>query len=465
MSEQAVRPEYQYLVGLITEKESPLAKVQQALSLSFRTSLAGAENQILMLVQDRQVHAILFDLDSTEGRPEEATEVLTEIRRVRDDVVLVALSQSISRTLPVTASRAGADEFFRSPPNIEELKIVLTRAIEKKALEIEGRRLVDQVESKITFCGMVGRSEAMQKIYRSIRSVADGNSSVVLRGESGTGKEMVAKAIVEAGNRRDKPFVCLNCSALPETLIESELFGYEKGAFTGADSAKPGLIENANTGTLFLDEITTLNHNLQAKLLRVLQERTVQRLGGRTARKLDFRLITATNEDLEDCLRKGRFREDLYFRINVVPIFVPPLRERRGDVPLLVDHFLHVYCAANTKPLKHLHPSVMEILEDYKWPGNVRELENTIHRLVVMSDQIQITPEHLPQHLLTSSTAAQEAILIPPDGVDFDSEMERIEIAYLNAALNRTGGKKSAAAALLRIDQQRMKYLCRKLKL
>ena len=276
---------------------------------------------------------------------------------------------------------------------------------------------------------------------------------------------MVAKAIVEAGNRRDKPFVCLNCSALPETLIESELFGYEKGAFTGADAAKPGLIENANTGTLFLDEITTLNHGLQAKLLRVLQERTVQRLGGNTTRKLDFRLITATNEDLEDCMRKGRFREDLYFRINVVPVLVPPLRERAGDIPLLVDHFLHVYCAANTKPLKHLHPNVMEILEDYKWPGNVRELENTIHRLVVMSDHTQIMPEHLPQHLLTSSTAAQEAILIPADGVDFDSEIERIEVAYLNAALKRTGGKKSAAAALLRIDPQRMKYLCRKLNL
>jgi two-component system response regulator PilR (NtrC family) len=465
MSEQAARPEYQYLIGLITEKGSSFAEIQQTLSLSFRTCLAGDETEILTQVQDRQVHAFLVDLDCTDSGPEEATDILTEIRRVRADAVLVALSQSISRTLPVRASRAGADEFFRSPPNMEELKVVLTRAIEKKALEIEGRRLVDQVENKIAFCGMVGRSDAMQNIYRSVQRVADGNSSVVLRGESGTGKEMVAKAIVESGNRRDKPFVSLNCSALPETLIESELFGYEKGAFTGADAAKPGLIESAHTGTLFLDEITTLNHNLQAKLLRVLQERTVQRLGGRTAHKLDFRLITATNEDLEDCMRKGRFREDLYFRINVVPIFVPPLRERRGDIPLLVDHFLRVYCAANTKPLKHLHPTVIEILEDYKWPGNVRELENTIHRLVVMSPDIHITPEHLPQHLLTSSAAAQEAILIPSGGVDFDSEIERIQIAYLNAALNRTGGKKSAAAALLRIDPQRMKYLCRKLDL
>jgi len=195
-----------------------------------------------------------------------------------------------------------------------------------------------------------------------------------------------------------------------------------------------------------------------------LQERSVQRLGGRSARKIDFRLIAATNEDLEDCVRKGRFREDLYFRINVVPIVVPPLREREGDITLLVDHFLRIYCASAKKPLKAVKPDVLEILEDYEWPGNVRELENVIQRLVVMVNSSEITLEHLPQQLLHSSATGQEAILIPEDGVDFDAEMERIEIAYLNAALRRTGGKKSAAAALLHVDPQRMKYLCRKLK-
>ena len=244
--------------------------------------------------------------------------------------------------------------------------------------------------------------------------------------------------------------------------MESELFGYEKGAFTGADTAKPGLIELAQGGTLFLDEITTLPPGLQSKLLRVLQDRSVQRLGGRSAKKIDFRLITATNEDLEDCVRKGRFREDLYFRINVVPITVPPLRERKGDIHLLVDHFLRIYCASAKKPVKALKPDVLEILEDYAWPGNVRELENIVQRLVVMNDSSTITAEHLPQNLLYSSTASQEAILIPEKGVDFDAELQRIEVAYLNAALRRTGGKKSAAAALLQIDPQRMKYLCRK---
>jgi transcriptional regulator with PAS, ATPase and Fis domain len=332
-------------------------------------------------------------------------------------------------------------------------------------MEIEGRRMVEQVENKSAFCGMIGGSSAMQKVYQAVLSVADTNSSVVLRGESGTGKELIAQAIVQSGSRCDKPYVCLNCSALPEGLIESELFGYEKGAFTGADTQRQGLIESAQGGTLFLDEITTLNQALQTKLLRVLQEHSVQRLGGRTAKKIDFRLITATNEDLEDLVKKGRFREDLYYRINVVPIAIPPLRERAGDIPVLVDHFVRVYCASAKKPLKRLQPDVVEILEDYPWPGNVRELENIVQRLVVMGDSPVITAEQLPQTLLVSSTASQEAILIPENGVDFDAEMQRIEVAYLSAALRRTAGKKSAAAALLQVDGQRMKYLCRKHKL
>jgi len=225
------------------------------------------------------------------------------------------------------------------------------------------------------------------------------------------------------------------------------------------------MIELAHGGTLFLDEITTLDHGLQSKLLRVLQERSVQRLGGRSAKKIDFRLITATNDDLEEMVRKGRFREDLYYRINVVPIVVPPLRDRGSDIPLLAEHFLRLYCAANQKPVKQLQPEVMEILEQYSWPGNVRELENVAQRLVLMSDGPAITAHLLPQQLLVSSAASQEAILIPEDGVDFDAEMDRIQVAYLNAALRRTNGKKSAAASLLRIDPQRMKYLCRKLSL
>ncbi len=461
MPEPALSPEC-YALAVVTDDAELFPDLRKLLAPQFRTTLASTKDEIRSVLELSDLNAILFDLDCVGDGPSDGLDVLSEIRKVRDDLVLLAFTRSTDRSLSLKAAQAGADEFFFFPLIFGELLIVLSRVIEKRALEIEGRRLLQQVESKAAFHGLVGGSPAMQKVYHAVEAVASTGASVVLRGESGVGKELVARAIVECGDRAERPFVCLNCSALPETLMESELFGYEKGAFTGADAPKPGMVELAHTGTLFLDEITTLHPSLQSKLLRVLQEHSVQRLGGRASRKIDFRLITATNEDLEDCVRKGRFREDLYFRINVVPIFIPPLRERDGDIPLLVDHFLRIYSAAAKKPLKTLQPEVLEILEDYSWPGNVRELENVVQRLVVMVAGPVITPEHLPQLLLHHSATGQEAILIPEDGVDFDSEMEKIEIAYLNAALRRTGGKKSAAAALLQIDAQRMKYLCRK---
>jgi DNA-binding NtrC family response regulator len=451
-----------YSLAVITDDNEPFPEIRKQLGSEFRTSLATTENEIKTVLELSGLHAILFNLDSIGDGPHDGLDVLAEIRKIRDDIVLVAFTKTNSRSIPLKASQAGADEFFLFPLNYDELKIVLLRAIEKRALELEGRRLIQQVERGTAFYGLVGSSPAIQKIHQAIEAVARTNASVVLRGESGVGKELIANAIVQCSDRADKPFVALNCSALPETLMESELFGYEKGAFTGADTAKPGLIELAHTGTVFLDEITTLNPSLQSKLLRVLQERSVQRLGGRSAKKIDFRLISATNDDLEDCVRKGRFREDLYFRINVVPISVPALREREGDVAILLDHFLRIYCASAKKPLKSLKPDVLEILEDYSWPGNVRELENIVQRLVVMVSSQEITLEHLPQHMLQQSAATQEAILIPESGVDFDTEMDKIEVAYLSAALRRTGGKKTAAAALLQLDPQRMKYLCRK---
>jgi two-component system response regulator PilR (NtrC family) len=454
-----------YSIAIISDEESAVPEIHRFLAQTFSATLATNEEQIQALVSTPQLHGIVLDLDSIGDGAHDGVDVLHELRQIREDLVLVAITRSTDRTMPLKASQAGADEFFLLPLNLQELQVVLSRAIEKRSLQLEGRRLREQVESKSAFCGMIGCSAPMQRVYQAIQAVADSNATVLVRGESGTGKELVAQAIVECGDRKDKPFVCLNCSAIPDSLMESELFGYEKGAFTGADTAKAGLIEMAHTGTLFLDEITTLDQNLQTKLLRVLQEHATQRLGGRSVKKIDFRLIAATNDDLEDMVHKGRFREDLFYRINVVPISIPPLREREGDLPLLLDHFLRVYCASNKKPLKQLQPEVIGILEDYPWPGNVRELENIVQRLVVMNDTPYIAAHHLPQQLLYSSTASQEAILIPADGVDFDAEMKRIEIAYLNAALRRTAGKKSAAAALLHLDPQRMKYLCRTLKI
>jgi DNA-binding NtrC family response regulator len=452
-----------YSIAVVTDQEGTFGELRRYLTPAFLVRQASNQKQIQALFHDPGLQGIVVDLDSIGEGGLDAVQVIAEMRQIREDMVLVAMTRCTDPSISLKASEAGADEFLAASADFEQLPSVLGQAIEKRALQFHGRRILEQVESQSAFCGLIGGSAAIQRVYQAIQAVADSNASIVLRGESGSGKELVAHAIVQSGPRQDKPFICLNCSALPESLIESELFGYERGAFTGADAAKPGLIESAHTGTLFLDEITTLNYSLQSKLLRVLQERSVQRLGGRSARKIDFRLITATNEDLEDLVKKGRFREDLYYRINVVPIVIPPLRERPGDVALLADHFLRIHCAANRKPLKQLEPDVMHILEDYSWPGNVRELENVVQRLVVMNDGAAIAVQHLPQTLLYSSAASQESILIPEEGVDFDAELDRIQIAYLNAALRRTGGRKTAAAALLRIDPQRMKYLCRKL--
>ena len=246
---------------------------------------------------------------------------------------------------------------------------------------------------------------------------------------------------------------------MPENLIESELFGHERGAFTGANEAKPGQIELADGGTLFLDEIATLTLPLQTKLLRVLEDRQVQRLGGRQARKIDFRLICATNEPLEEMARSGKFREDLYYRIHVVPIQLPPLRERTGDIALLADYFLRVHLLANGLEQKRLTPDALAALEEHSWPGNVRELENLIQRLVIMVPGPTIDLEHLPQQLLAQSITAHEAILLPENGVRFDDEIRELEVALLAAALRRSDGSKAAAARLLHLDSQRMKYL------
>ena len=317
----------QYSIAVITVEEAAFPEIRRSLGAAFRTVLATTEEEVTELMADAELRAILFDLDSIGAGAGDGIDVLREMRQLREDLVFVAMTRSNDRNIPIKASRAGADEFFLAPLHFPELQIVLTRAIQKRAMEIEGRRMVEQLESKSAFCGLIGGSAAMQKVYQAVLSVADSNSSVVLRGESGTGKELIAQAIVQSGSRIDKPYVCLNCSALPEGLIESELFGYEKGAFTGADTTRPGLIESAQGGTLFLDEITTLNQGLQSKLLRVLQEGEFERVGGTRTLKVDVRLVAATNRDLEDAVAKGTFRADLYYRITVVTIFVPPCFE------------------------------------------------------------------------------------------------------------------------------------------
>jgi len=449
-------------IVILTTEESVLPDLEQFFFPSYRSILLNSPEALGPLMKQVPLDGIVLDLDTAASTTGAGLELLAKVRRLSPDAVLIALTRSRSRSLRLKAGELGADEFFVAPVDAQELKIVLDRALEKRMIEIENRRLREEIAQKYFFCDLIGSSEVMQNVYEAIQRVAQSSSTVLIRGESGTGKELVARAIVAVGPRADKPFVSVNCAALPENLIETELFGHEKGAFTDAHEARPGRIEQADQGTLFLDEIGTLPLNLQAKFLRVLEDRAVQRIGGKTSRKIDFRLITATNDDLETLVRTGRFREDLYYRIHVIPISLPALRERPGDIPLLVEHFVRIYCAADRAPLKRVDPEVIDILEGYAWPGNVRELENLVQRLVLMTSEPVIKVKHLPSQLLYTSTTQQEALLIPEEGIDFDEEMARIEVAYLEAALRRTGGNKVLAAKLLRMDKQKMHYLCRK---
>ncbi|MGA9861855.1 MAG: sigma-54 dependent transcriptional regulator [Terriglobales bacterium] len=451
-----------FAVAIVTTDERVSPEAETYLAPDYDLRVLQTWDELLALINREPPDAIFLDIDTIGEHSKDGIAALAELRALGPDLVLVGLTRSNSHNLRLQAVAATVDEYFVAPINFEEVRGVLRRALEKRTLEIECRQRQSEQTQQESFCDLIGGSESMRNVYDAISRVAESTSTVLIRGESGTGKELVARAIVALGPRAQKPFVSINCAALPENLIETELFGHEKGAFTDARAARAGHIELANTGTLLLDEIATLGLALQSKLLRVLEDRVVTRIGGQTARKIDFRLIAATNEDLEEMVRAGRFREDLYYRINVVPIALPALRDRPGDVPLLLNHFLRFYCASNNVPLKRLEPDVMQILEEDAWPGNVRELENLVQRLVLMVDGPVVKVQNLPQRLLYSSTASQESLLIPEGGVNFDQEIAKIEVAYLTAALRRSAGSKIGAARLLQVDKQKMHYLCRK---
>jgi DNA-binding NtrC family response regulator len=412
--------------------------------------------------REANVVAVLIDIDTDGEQPFGGLVVLNELRKLNESFALLSLSRSRSRSTEKLALGAGADAHFRSPVDLSELRLTLVETLRRRAEDAAREQMLRQALEVSRFQDFVGASEPMRFVFDAIQQVADSNINVLIRGESGTGKELAARAIVALSRRSAKPYIRLNCAALPENLIESELFGSERGAFTGATETRPGQIELADGGTLFLDEIATLTLPLQTKLLRVLEDHQVQRLGGRAPRKIDFRLICATNEPLDEMARTGRFREDLYYRIHVVPIQLPPLRERTGDIALLCDYFLQIHCVANGVSVKRLAADALAVFEEHSWPGNVRELENLIQRLVITVRGDEIRASNLPPRIVAHSLAAQEAVLLPEGGTDLDAEVRRLETALLTAALRRTQGGKAAAARLLRIDSQRIKYLCRK---
>jgi two-component system response regulator AtoC len=353
----------------------------------------------------------------------------------------------------VEAVKKGAFDYLTKPVDRDVLLLTIKRALERERLIRENLRLKDELSNYFKIDGIFGRSERFLKALSIARRVASTNATVLITGESGTGKELLAKAIHYNSPRHSKPFVAINCASIPETLIESELFGYEPGAFTGATSRKKGLFEIAHEGTLFLDEIGDMPLMTQAKLLRVLQEKEIMRLGGREPVKIDVRIIAATNKDLEEELKKGRFREDLFYRLRVVTIEMPSLRERKEDIPGLVEFFIKKYSREFGKTIKGIEPRTLKMLEEYHWPGNVRQLESVIEKAVIMADDI-IRPEHVKDELKDFSQNSIYDIDIPPEGIN----LEELEMRLLKKAMEKANGVVAKAAKLLGLSYKTFWY-------
>ena len=415
------------------------------------------------LLQEAELDVLLLGMPIASGSVRECMELLGRLDGSEIDTLVIVLSSDPKKSAALKVIDAGSYDYFIKPIDTDVLRHLLERAIEKLHIQRENRILRQEITRKNALGDLIGSTDAMRHVFDFVKRMAKATSNVIVRGESGVGKELVARALHEQSPRRSRAFVSVNCAALPEGLMEAELFGYEKGAFTGAMGMKEGRIELAHQGTLFLDEIATLTPALQSKLLRVLEDHSLMRLGGKKAMRVDFRLITATNEDLEEMVRDNRFREDLYYRIHVVPIFVPALRERVDDIPLLAEYFVSVYCAANSFPPKRISEEAMQALKRYPWPGNVRELENAVQRLVLMTDGDVIDVKNLPTDVVQSLTRDSRGRLkLPSSGISLDKEMEAFERRWIAEALEQAKQVKSEAARLLGVDRNRLNYLCRK---
>jgi two-component system response regulator PilR (NtrC family) len=380
-------------------------------------------------------------------------EVLRSVKEISPDTVVIMITAFATTEAAVEAMKIGAYDYIIKPFKVDELKLIINNSLEKRYLRKENILLKREIESKAGFANFIGKSVPMQKVFSLIRQVSDTTSTVLITGESGTGKELVAKAVHFNSPRKNGPFVTVNCGALPETLLESELFGYMKGAFTGASSNKQGLFEAANNGTIFLDEISATTPALQIRLLRVLQEHEFMRVGGTAGVKVDVHVIAASNRDLLTEIAKGAFREDLYYRLNVIPIHLPPLRERKEDIPLLTEHFLKKVVRKEgdrRARIKTIDAEAMKALMAYHWPGNVRELENTIERMMIMTPEEVIRIDQVPDKIKTPSHGADPFTLeIPETGVDLEALLENTERTFLRKALEKAGGVKTDAAKLL----------------
>jgi DNA-binding NtrC family response regulator len=355
----------------------------------------------------------------------------------------------------VQAMKKGAYDYIAKPFQLVEISLVVKQALERRRLKEENAYLKTQLKEKYRFESIVGNSRPMQEVFQLVETISGTNSTVLITGETGTGKELIAKAIHFNSQRRDQKIVSINCGAIPETLLESELFGHVKGAFTGAHQTRIGRFEQAHKGTIFLDEIGNMSQTLQVKLLRVLQEREFERVGGTETVKVDVRIIAATSADLKDMVDRYEFRSDLYYRLNVIPIQLPALKDRREDIPLLAKHFIEKYCRNSNLELKTISQEAMKMLMNYKWPGNIRQLENAIERAVALVGLRQvILPSDLPHEVQkTNSNLFISDIYIPDEGVNFNSEVSCLERELILQSLRKSGGNKKHAAQLLNMKR------------
>jgi two-component system response regulator PilR (NtrC family) len=405
-----------------------------------------------------------FDLVITDLRMRkvDGLGVLRAAREHAPGTVVLVVTAYASTETAVEAMKLGAYDYLTKPFKLDEIRLTVDKALERKRLHDENQALRRELARARGPAKFVGRSAVVRQVLETVRKAAESNSTVMITGESGTGKELVAHAIHEEGARRDGPFVSVNCGAIPEGLMESELFGHVKGAFTGAVASTPGLFAAAEGGTLFLDEITEIPASVQVKLLRAIQEREVRRVGDTRDVKVDVRVIAASNRDLTRAVAEGRLREDLFYRLNVIPIHLPPLRERREDIPLLVAHFVEKISRALGRPPKPVTPDAMAALERYHWPGNVRELENVIERAIVLGSGDALDTDALPPTLLGAPATDDLPVDLPPGGLDLESLLDRVERRYLELALRRTGGVQTRAAELLGLSFRQFRYKLQK---
>ncbi len=377
-------------------------------------------------------------------------EALQQIRQISPGIPVIIMTAYASVDTAVEALKSGAYDYLTKPLDIDELKILVKKALRHFQLEQENKALKNRLHNQYDFAGIIGQSDSIQKLFDTLSLVAPSDATVLIRGESGTGKELVANAIHENSPRRDNPFIKVNCAALPETLLESELFGHTKGAFTGADNARKGRFAQAHTGTIFLDEIGEMSFATQAKILRVLQEHQFEPLGSTQSVTVDIRIIAATNSDIERGIEKNTFRKDLFYRLNVIGVSLPPLRERGDDILLLADHFLKKYTQKNKKHIKGLTPRTADMLMRYHWPGNVRELENTLERAVILCTEEMITPNLLPDVFPADFPEEKEESENFPD----KSSLKEVEKRVILQTLDETKGNRTKTAEMLGISRR-----------